>query len=179
MLEAIPFWFHTSKSESFPGSVFPPGTLSMILRARVHPAEPAETPLWTKWPGAGTKKYVNRLIRDTVDYFEADTHVAASAYPDLDEHCAPCAAIDENKHTLTESGQTYLDAISNVPAYVGLRWLLYWPGACLLSPVSFVFHPQRLASAHGNPSTSLKDLSVTWYTSRARQGRARNNVDMY
>ncbi|KAG6029719.1 hypothetical protein E4U40_000386 [Claviceps sp. LM458 group G5] len=56
--------------------------------------------------------YVNRLIRDMVDYFEAETHVAAYAYPDLNENCALCAAIDENKHTLTESGQTYLDAIS-------------------------------------------------------------------
>ncbi|KAG6211555.1 hypothetical protein E4U35_002348 [Claviceps purpurea] len=106
-----------------------------------------------------------------VDYFEADTRVAASAYPDLNEHCAPCAAIDENKHTLTESSQTYLDAISK-PKVATLL-------ARGLPPVSFVFHPKRLASAHGNPSTSLKDLSVTWYTSRARQGRARNNVDMY
>ncbi|KAG5943405.1 hypothetical protein E4U59_000450 [Claviceps monticola] len=56
--------------------------------------------------------YVNRLIRDMVDYFEAETCVAAYAYPDLNEHCALCAAIDENKHTLTESGQTYSDAIS-------------------------------------------------------------------
>ncbi|KAG6079246.1 hypothetical protein E4U31_003744 [Claviceps sp. LM219 group G6] len=56
--------------------------------------------------------YVNRLIRDMVDYFEAETRVAAYAYPDLNENCALCTAIDENKHTLTESGQTYLDAIS-------------------------------------------------------------------
>ncbi|KAG5940740.1 hypothetical protein E4U60_000315 [Claviceps pazoutovae] len=56
--------------------------------------------------------YVNRLIRDMVDYFEADIRVAAYAYPDLNEHCALCAAIDEHNHTLIESGQTYLDAIS-------------------------------------------------------------------
>ncbi|KAG6015093.1 hypothetical protein E4U54_004246 [Claviceps lovelessii] len=57
------------------------------------------------------QRYVNRLIRDLVQYFEDDDRIAAYAYPEENEWCELCAALDENEMSLTPAGDAYLRAI--------------------------------------------------------------------
>ncbi|KAG5976143.1 hypothetical protein E4U55_007484 [Claviceps digitariae] len=55
--------------------------------------------------------YVNRLIQDMVDFFEADERVAAYAYPDHNEYCELCDPLDKNGTALSPAGKAYLEAI--------------------------------------------------------------------
>ncbi|KAG6030232.1 hypothetical protein E4U41_000147 [Claviceps citrina] len=75
---------------------------------RHDPARPVKYP---KSP-CGDQAHVSRTIREMVDFFERDGRVAAYAYPDRNEYCDICAAVDEGEKKLTKSGQAYLDAIS-------------------------------------------------------------------